>query len=421
MKLVVKPAGEIKPNFEMLPSKLHTQLASSLAMLARGKVEIQSPLQVSDTRVILKILEDLGFLVKKNQSSWTIYPPDRLTLVKKSISVGGSATALAMISAALSLFQVSIVVSGDSSLRARRMSGLLSAFHKMGLDVHSTKKDETPPFIIFGGEVKGGRISLTAEEVRYLPALAIPACGTTEETVFQFPQKGAQPYVEPVLDVFGSARLRIESMREILSFPKQLVPGFTYTVKEELSSSAPFVILSLLGGEEVKTKLGKISGRDQIFLSALRKFGVKISQTKRSISIYPGKLKGTNLDISPIPELLPFFALFACFAKGRTIITGIEAAKQSKSNRAEAIFSGLRRMGAEVILYKDKLIVKGPCKLKGREVDGANDYAVTATLAVAGAFANGEVSITNGPEALKQAYPSFISTLKQMGVETSYI
>lgn len=420
MKLVVKPVDEIKPNFQPLPSKLHTQLAISLAMLARGKVEIRSPLQVSDTRVMLKILEDLGFLIKKSQSSWTIYPPDRLTLIKKSISVGGSATALAMISAALSLFQVSVVISGDASLRARRMSNLLSAFHKMGVDVHSTKKNDTPPFIIFGGEVKGGKVLLTHEEVRYLPALAIPACGTTEETVFQFPQKETQLYVEPVLDVFGHARLRIESIRGILSFPKQFIPGFTYTVKEELSSAAPFVILSLLGGEEIRRKLDKISGRDQMFLSVLRKFGARISQTHLSVSIGSSKLKGTSLDVSSIPELLPFVAVLACFAKGRTVITGIETAKRSKSNRAEAIFLGLKRMGAEIMLYEDRLVIKGPCKLKGREVEGANDYAVSAALAVAGAFANGEVSITNGPEALKQAYPNFVSTLKQMGVEISY-
>lgn len=419
--MVVRPAEEVRPEFPLLPSKLHTQLACALSLLAREKVEIRSPLSSSETRVILKVIEDLGFLVKKSSSSWTIYPPDRITLTKKSLSVGSSATALAMLSSALSLFRLSVVLTGDSSLRSRKMSSLLSAFRKMGLDVHSTKKDDTPPFIVFGGEAGGGRVSLTAGEVRHLPALAVAAPGTAEDTVLQFPAKDARLFVEPVLDVFGQARMRVESMPGILAFPKQTVSGFTYTVREELSSSAPFIILSLLRGREVRFRPGKISGRDQLFLSLLKKFGLGVSQTTRSIRLCAGRPRGASVDLSQAPELLPIFAVLSCFARGRTEIRGLEAARSSKSDRVHAVFTALRRLGADAVVYQDRMVIKGSTSLGGGEVSGAGDYAVTAALCIAGALAKGEVTVVNGAEALRQAYPSFISVLKQMGVETSYV
>jgi len=416
----VRPAGEVRPVFPLLPSKLHTQLACSLSLLSREKVEVRSPLSCSETRVILKILEDLGFLIKRSASTWTIYPPDRITLAKKSLSVGSSATALAMVSSALSLFHISVVITGDSSLRARRMSSLLSAFHKMGLDVHSTKRDDTPPFILFGGGACGGRVSLTVEEVRYLPALALAALGTTEETVLQLPAGESKLFVEPILDIFGQARLRVESMPGSLAFPKQAVSGFTCTIKEELSSSAPFIILLLLKGEDVKAKLGRISGRDLLFLSLLRRFGVRVLQSRRSVRLVAGSIRGASADLSHTPELLPLLTVFACFARGRSEISGLEVARSSKSDRAQATFTALRRLGANAVMYEDRMVIKGPCELDGGTVDGAGDYAVTAALCVAGALAKNEVTISNGPEALKQSYPSFISVLKQMGVDVSY-
>jgi 3-phosphoshikimate 1-carboxyvinyltransferase len=74
-------------------------------------------------------------------------------------------------------------------------------------------------------------------------------------------------------------------------------------------------------------------------------------------------------------------------------------------------------MGAKIVETKDGVIVKGSGKLKGAEVDGAGDYAVSAALVLAALRADGGTEIKNAGEALRRAYPSFVATLRKLGAE----
>ena len=91
-----------------------------------------------------------------------------------------------------------------------------------------------------------------------------------------------------------------------------------------------------------------------------------------------------------------------------------------KSDRISAIARELRRMGGKVLERRDGLLIQGPAKLRGCEVDGHEDYAVITALIVAGLLADGKMVIKNGTKALRTSCSRFISTFQGLGADIGY-
>jgi 3-phosphoshikimate 1-carboxyvinyltransferase len=91
-----------------------------------------------------------------------------------------------------------------------------------------------------------------------------------------------------------------------------------------------------------------------------------------------------------------------------------------KSDRIAAIANELRRMRARVLERNDGLLIQGPTALRGCEVDGHSDYAITAALVVAALVSTGATTIKNGVESLLSAYSRFMSTFQALGADIRY-
>jgi len=72
MDLIVKPTAGLSGELDLPPSKLYTQFATALALLAEGKSTIGPPLKVRDTLALLHTVEILGATVKRTQERWSI-------------------------------------------------------------------------------------------------------------------------------------------------------------------------------------------------------------------------------------------------------------------------------------------------------------------------------------------------------------
>jgi 3-phosphoshikimate 1-carboxyvinyltransferase len=219
-----------------------------------------------------------------------------------------------------------------------------------------------------------------------------------------------------------TARAKITERKGIISILNHPYRAFNYRVQREVVGAAPFIVAAGLLNSRLKLRgVKEISFRDAAFLQALKSFGLKLYSSGKSIEVEGRhRLRGTQLDLSWGPELLPLMAVLACGVRGKTIIRNAEEARVMKSDRISTIAQELRRMQARVLEQSDGLIIQGPAKLKGCEVNGHDDYAVASALAVAGLFAEGKTVIKNGAEALGTSYSRFISTFQSLGAEMSY-
>lgn len=422
MDLIVRPAAELSGELEPQPSKLHTQFASAVALLAGGKSVIENPLRVKDTQVMLQAAEAMGATVKRTQERWSIWGVSgKPKLAQNVIDARNSGTALSLLTSIAALAPAITVLNGDTQLRSRPMPGLLKSLRRLGADVHSTKPDDSPPFIVFGGKVTGGKVQLGKVSAHYLPALLLP-CPYAEKQVKLSIKQAQKTQLKPILELTKKVGAEVSPWGERLLMPNRPYRAFSFRVPQELAAAAPFIVAAALTNSKLKLRGVKgVAGRDVAFLDLLKVAGLKLHSSKKGF-IAEGKQnpRAAKLDLSHVPELLPMIAVLACKAKGKTLIRNAGEARTMKSDRISAVARELRRMGAKMLEHHDGLLIQGAAKLKGCEVDGHDDYAVVAALVVAGLLAEGETKIKNGVTALRTSYSRFISTFQGLGADIGH-
>lgn len=423
MNLTVRPSSSISGEIELPPSKLHTQIAYAAAMLAEGKSTVESPLRVKDTNVLLKAAEVMGATVKRAQERVSIWGVGcDLKPAQNAIDAKNSGTALSLLTSISVLAPTSIVINGDAQLRSRPMPGLLRALCRMGADIHSTKPDDSPPFVVFGGGIDGGRVRLNEAEARYLFAVLLPAPYAKKKVEFSV-NPGQKFLIEPTLELMKAARAKMVERKSTISILNQPYRAFNYRVRREVAGAAPFIAAAGLTGSKLKLRgAGEISFRDDALLQAMKSFGLRAHLSKKSVEVESKhRLRAARIDLSWAPELLPSMAVLACGARGKTVIRNAGEARTMKSDRISAIAQELRRMRARVLEQSDGLVVQGPAELKGCEVDSHDDYAITSALAVAGLMADGKTVIKNGADALGTSCSRFVSTFQGLGADMSHV
>ena len=154
MDLKVVPS-RIRGSIAVIGSKSHTIRGITAALLAEGTSTLVAPLESADTRSTLTAACRLGATVKELPGRWEITGTGgRFTDPGSPLDLGNSGTGLRMLTSVAALQNFPIGFDGDSSLRTRLMSGLLSALEKLGAKVES--RGGKCPFRISGPLHGGG-------------------------------------------------------------------------------------------------------------------------------------------------------------------------------------------------------------------------------------------------------------------------
>jgi 3-phosphoshikimate 1-carboxyvinyltransferase len=127
-------------------------------------------------------------------------------------------------------------------------------------------------------------------------------------------------------------------------------------------------------------------------------------------------LQGIKVSGSRIPLLIdeiPILAVMATQAEGETHIRGAQELRVKESDRLAALAKNLRAMGAAIEELPDGLVISGPTKLRGAEVESFGDHRIAMALAVAGLLADSPTTI-RGAECVNISFPGFFEVLKKL-------
>ena len=119
-----------------------------------------------------------------------------------------------------------------------------------------------------------------------------------------------------------------------------------------------------------------------------------------------GRLVGTHVDASDIPDLVPILSVVAAAAPGTTRIYNAARLRLKESDRIETVHRLLGGLGADVEETEDSLLIHGGKPLIGRTVDSYNDHRIAMSAAIASILCKGEVTVTDA-EAVNKSYPRF--------------
>jgi len=162
---------------------------------------------------------------------------------------------------------------------------------------------------------------------------------------------------------------------------------------------------------------GSVQG-DKAILGILKHMGIngKVCEDRVEIEGLGSLLKPVEVDAKNIPDLVPAIAVLACYAKGISHIFGAHRLRLKESDRLESLYLELTKMGAQVTINNDGLIIQGGSPLHGVAIDPHNDHRIAMACAVAALGAKGETTIQNA-QCVRKSYPQFFTHLKQLGAD----
>ncbi len=402
------------------PSKSFTQRAVACALISEGRTEILGPSTSDDGRVAARIAKSLGARIKTGNGGWLVDPPSRPEAPEEVVDCGGSATSMRIFTAIAALSEGATVLTGDESLRRRPVGELLEAMNALGARCFSTKHNGLPPVVVEGGGFRGGDVSIRGDvSSQYISALIV-ACtrGDSGTSIQVIGNLESSDYVRMSIDVlrqFGGAAFPDFDAKRFIIPGRQSLKGCRFVVEGDYSSAAFIIAAGALAGNASVTGLNpRTSQGDRRLLEIIGRMGGTVSVEGGAVTSLRDRLRGIEVDCSEVPDLVPVLGVLATQAEGVTVLRKTGRLRIKESDRVEGLVSMINKFGGIARVDGQDIIIKGPTRMNGTEIDPKGDHRLAMAAAVAGLIAKGETVIHNAG-CVSKSYPSFFSDLKSLG------
>ena len=414
------------------PSKSITQRALAAALLSKGETLLVNAGLSNDDVSTTKIIKSLGAEVTNLEGGIvrikSHFNPSFQTELHKArelkvIQCGESGLAVRMFSSIISLLDQRFVMEGESTLLKRQLDIPEEIFKPLNVK--------------FGSRT--GRIPLKVRGP-LVPANIDIDCSTTSQfltgLLFAFSYLNAEdisinvkelksrPYIDLTLKVMEDFRMKVPENRnyEQFYFPKNDISDLNvsknntlnYTIESDWSNAAMLMVLAATRGEIVIKGLDLNSFQgDKIILDVLKQVGADIEMDNQQILVRKNKLKAFQFNAEDYPDLFPPLVALAANCEGVSVIEGVKRLKNKESNRAKCLQYEFGRLGVNIKIEENKMIIEGGV-IGGGIVKSHNDHRIAMALTIAGLNANSRVELGDA-EAVDKSYPYFFSDLKQIG------
>ena len=432
-RLVVEPGGPLRGRIRVPGDKSISHRVLLLAALADGESTIRGLSDGGDVANTRAIIEALGATVVEDCDP---VDPAGLQMIRvrggrlgqagHDLDVGNSGTGIRLLAGLLAGLPFTSVLDGDASVRRRPMGRVLEPLRAMGASVIASGVDigedaGLAPLNIRGGGLRGieYRLPVASAQVKGCLLFAgLSADGPT--TVVE--DRPTRAHTEELMAATGIeiVRSHTDGLDRVTVSPGR-PNAFNYDVAGDPSQAAFWAVgASILPGSEVVVaNVYEGPGRAG-FMKVLTRMGVDLNHDPGSgdLTVRPpasGVLSATTVRSDEVPGLVdevPVLVVAAACADGETIFEGVGELRFKESDRLATVESELGRMGAEVKVEGDRLVVRGRSggRLRGAAVNAHHDHRIAMSCAVAGLVADGPTDIS-GWNAVATSYPTFAEHL----------
>lgn len=398
----------------MLPpcSKSYAQRALAVALLANGKSVLRNMDFCNDTLSALNCIKMLGAKAERTDEH-TIVVKGGLKPQGNLLSVGESGLSARLFTPIASLCSEPIVISGEGTLLYRPMDMMIQPLRALGVDVRDGG-GRLP--IEVCGPIAGGEITVDGSvSSQFITGLLLALPLAEQDTVINVSKAVSKPYLDMTIDIASHFGVAIEhnDYEQFYVAGSQCYTPTTYSIEGDWSAAAMLLVAGAVAGEVTVGNISMLSKQaDVAICRALVAAGAELTSEHDTITAAHRPLHGFEFDATNCPDLFPALATLAAAAEGESRIKGTHRLEHKESNRAEAIAQEFGRLGIEVDLSEDDImIIRGGAIRGGVEVDSHGDHRMAMTLAVAGLISERGVTIT-GAECVAKSYPEFFETIE---------
>jgi 3-phosphoshikimate 1-carboxyvinyltransferase len=430
MNFSISSAKTLRGRISVPGDKSISHRALMLGAIAEGETRIHGLASGEDVRSTMNCLRQLGVLIQE-QSGETIIHGRGLAGLQKPAAVldaGNSGTTMRLLAGILATQPFTTTITGDASLQRRPMRRIIEPLAQMGATI-TAQKNGCAPLTICGGRLQGVHYALPVASAQVKSCILFAGLGADGETIVE-EHVPTRDHSERLLRLMGanisvsSDQLSVISNR--ISIRAGKLFGGEIEVPGDFSSAAFFIAAALfLPESELVIENVGVNSTRTAFLEVAREMGaaVKIESLRNesrepvaNVVVRHQPLRGVNVSGKRVPLLIdeiPILAILATQAEGETCIRDAKELRVKESDRIAALAHNLRVMGATVGELPDGLVIAGPTRLHGAEIDSFGDHRIAMAFAIAGLLANSPTTI-HGAECADISFPGFFEKLGEV-------
>lgn len=423
MVVTIHPS-DISGSLQAPASKSSMQRACALALLNEGITTIINPGKSNDDNAALGIIQKLGASVEIKNDELRI-KNEEFKAVGGAINCGESGLGIRMFTPIAALSSNEITITGEGSLLKRPMHFFDEVFPQLNVSVQSNngylpikiKGPLQPKDITIDGSLSSQFLT------GLLMAFAKAATKPVTITVHNLKSK---PYIDLTLQMMKKFGYEVENNNYETFVVQPQTPNpkpQTIGVEGDWSGAAFLLVAGAIAGSITVKGLDVFSTQgDKAILKALIDCGTNISIETEQIMASPplgvGGMKAFHFNATDCPDLFPPLVALAAYCNGISVIEGVSRLSHKESNRAITLQEEFKKMGVEIKLQDDLMMITGGEGVNGANINSHHDHRIAMACAVAALKANGKTIIEDA-EAVNKSYPGFYEDLKMLGVNVS--
>jgi 3-phosphoshikimate 1-carboxyvinyltransferase len=399
-------------------SKSYTHRILIAAALSNGRCVLENTLRSEDTLLTMQALKQMGVPINPSDNRIEIQGVNgALKPSGKPIFLGNSGTSMRLLTAVATLGQGKYVLTGTERMAQRPIGDLIDGLTELGVYARSIKENGCPPVEIYGKPIKGGCIGLRCRtSSQFLTGLLLIGPYTREGLEIRITEGPvSKPYIDMTVEVMKRCGIPVE--RE--GYERFRVPGGLsykpghYFVEPDCSQAGYFWGAAAITGGNVKVvgTTKKSRQGDVRFAEVLKQMGCTVREETDGIAVKGGPLKGVDVDMADMPDMVPTLAVVAAFSEGITHIVNVAHLRAKESDRLGAVANELTKIGIMAHCTDTGLTIKGGIP-KGAEIETYNDHRIAMSFAMAGLRVPG-IQIKN-ETCVQKSFPDYWKVFERL-------
>jgi 3-phosphoshikimate 1-carboxyvinyltransferase len=408
-KKLVFSGGFIKGDVALPSSKSISNRLLIMRYLSGREVAIAGLSGADDTRLLIKLLDDL-------KSGKTVF------------DAGNAGTVLRFMTALLSVLPGDYRLLCSERMKQRPVGGLAEALRSLGAGIAYTEKEGYPPLAIKGGGLTGNSVSVdVSQSSQFVSALLLTAPYLSGGLRIALEGNiASKPYISMTVSLMRQFGVAVED-----DFGSFYVPAGGYrmtdtVVEADWSAAAFFYELAALSegadiflhrltdsglqGDAVAAGLFDYLGVQTVFEND----GVRITKVRPAD-------KNIRVDFTDYPDLaLPY--IVACAGEGVIgTFSGLDNLRLKESDRLKALSSQLAKFGydfretgyGEWVLINSCRVGENQTPLRQDiEIETFDDHRIA--MAFAPLMLKTKTLTINNPDVVTKSFPSFWSEIDKV-------
>src|SRR4051794_23174477 len=297
-------------------SKSITNRALVCAALAEGTSVLEGALRADDTEAMIGCLRALGIAIEVDGDQLTVHGEGGVVpATSASLDVRLSGTTARFILPVTARGRGRFDVDAGAPMRRRPMAPTFDALRSLGVDVEERGEPGCLPVTVTSPGVAGGRVTVSGDvSSQFVSGLLLAGFDVDLST-----ELISKPYVEMTRAVM-----------------RAFEHAGRYAIEPDASTASYFfAAAAICGGRVTVDGLGSGSLQGDLgFVDFLEAMGATVQRTPQATTVRgTGQLRGIDMDLRDLSDMVPTLAAVAVFADGPTRIRGVGFIRGKESDR----------------------------------------------------------------------------------------